>query len=122
MPAIIPMIGDAHKGTNPAQGVIVASPAILPVKTPTSFGLRLLIHSITNQVTRAKEAAISVLRKAVAVTESTFNSLPALKPYQPNQRSPLPIATRGILLGVEFLSTLAPTKNTEARAAKPANV
>jgi hypothetical protein len=30
-------------------------------------------------------------------------------PYQPNQRSPEPMATSGMLLGVEFLSVLAPT-------------
>ena len=34
----------------------------------------------TSQVTAANDAAMSVLRKATAVTESTWSSLPALKP------------------------------------------
>ena len=42
---------------------------------------------------------MSVLRKATAVTESTFDSLPALKPYQPNQSRPVPRATSGMLCG-----------------------
>jgi len=55
------------------------------------------IHAMTNQVIAAKDAAVSVLRKANAVTWSTLSSLPALNPYQPNQSRPVPRATRGML-------------------------
>lgn len=48
----------------------------------------------------ANEAARSVFRNAMAVTESTRNSLSALKPYQPNQSNPVPSATSGMLCGV----------------------
>ena len=106
---MIPIMGEAHNGTNPAHGVIVAKPAIEPVNNPTNFGLRSRIHSMTTHDMVANEAAISVFRKAVEVMKSTETSLPALKPYQPNQSRPLPIATRGMLLGVEFFSTRAPT-------------
>src|SRR5206468_2027346 len=109
MPATVPMIGDAQRGTNPAQGVIVARPAMEPVSKPINFGLCSRDHSTNNHAMVAKEAAMSVLRKASAVTLSTAISLPALNPYQPNHSRPLPIATNGTLLGVEFLSTRAPT-------------
>ena len=108
MPATVPMMGDAQRGTNPAHGVIVASPAMDPVSNPTNFGLCSRDHSTNNHAIVAKEAAISVLRKASEVTLSTATSLPALNPYQPNQSRPLPIATSGMLLGVEFLSVRAP--------------
>ena len=68
----------------------------------------------------AKEAARSVFRKATAVTESTRNSLPALKPYQPNHRSPVPRATSGILCGPGSATRRLPTYSTEASAAIPA--
>ena len=42
---------------------------------------------------------MSVLRNAGAVTASTRNSLPALKPYQPNHSRPVPSATSGMLCG-----------------------
>ena len=51
-------------------------------------------------VTPANEAAMSVFRKAEAVTASTASSDPALKPYQPNQSSPVPSAIRGMLWGL----------------------
>ena len=52
-----------------------------------------------SQAIAANEAARSVFRNATAVTESTRNSLPALKPYQPNQSRPVPSATSGMLCG-----------------------
>src|SRR5438445_4117511 len=108
MPATVPMMGDAQSGTNPAQGVIVASPAMEPVSNPINLGLCSRDHSTNNHAIVAKEAAMSVFRNARAVTLSTAISLPALNPYQPNHSRPLPIATSGMLLGVEFLSTRAP--------------
>ena len=83
--------------TYPAAGVMAARPAIEPVRSPTNFGFFSNIHASTSHVIAANDAATSVLRNAFDVTGSTFNSLPALKPYQPNQRRPVPRATSGIL-------------------------
>src|SRR5579863_3509259 len=77
---------------------------------------------MTSQVTPAKEAAISVLRKAEAVTASTRSSDPALKPYQPNHRRPVPRAINGTLCGLLTITLRRPTKNTDASAAKPAEL
>jgi hypothetical protein len=105
----VPITAAAQSGTNPAQGVIVANPAMEPVSKPTNFGFLSLDHSIITQATVANEAATSLFKKAMAVIPSTVALLPALKPYQPNHKSPLPMATSGMLFGVEFLSALAPT-------------
>ncbi len=70
-------------------------------------------------VTAAKEAATSVLMNATAVTDSTRNSLPALKPYHPNQSSPVPSPTRGTLWGPASILDPAAGRHrgSEARAA-----
>src|SRR6266704_2233842 len=63
---------------------MVARPATAPVNRPTKVG-RFSNHQPTAiQVMAANDAATSVLRNATAVTPSTRNSLPALKPYQRN--------------------------------------
>ena len=85
--------------TKPAAGVIVARPATVPVSNPTNFGLEELIQSRQSQVHPATAAARSVFKKATAVTESTRNSEPALKPNHPNHSSPVPSATIGTLWG-----------------------
>src|SRR5580765_169656 len=95
--------------TKPAAGVIVASPATDPVRSPRNFGLAPDIHSTRNHAKPANEAAMSVLRNAVAVTASTRNSLPALKPYQPNHNSPVPSATSGMLCGTLPCTLRRPT-------------
>src|ERR1017187_3714159 len=83
--------------TYPAAGVTVANPATAPVSKPRNLGFFSLTHATNIQATAANEAAKSVLRNAVAVTESTRISLPALKPYHPNHRRPVPRATSGVL-------------------------
>ena len=57
----------------------------------------------------ANDAERSVFRNATAVTESTRNSLPALKPYQPNQSRPVPRATSGMLWGPRSATLRLPT-------------
>src|SRR5207237_10319418 len=106
--------------TYPAAGVIVSRPATAPVSKPRNFGLLVVIQSMQSHAMAAKLAARSVLRNATAVTESTRNSLPALKPYQPNQRRPVPSATNGIEWGPASATFLLPTYNTDANAAIPA--
>src|SRR6478672_1497183 len=103
------MIGAVVGETYPAAGVIVASPATAPVSRPTKVGRLSSDHPTTSQVIAANEAATSVLRNASAVTESTRNSLPALKPYQPNQSKPVPRATSGIECGPESATLRLPT-------------
>src|SRR5229473_5046005 len=103
--------------TKPAAGVIVARPATAPVSKPRNLGFFVVIQSMQSHATAAKLAARSVFRKATAVTESTRNSLPALKPYQPNQSMPVPSATSGIECGPESAILRLPTYKTEASAA-----
>src|ERR1017187_9540309 len=99
----------AGRDTNPAAGVIVASPATAPVRRPTNFGFLCMLHSITSQVMAAKEAATSVFKKAKPVTAFTSKALPALNPYQPNHNNPVPMAISGILFGGDCTSLLFPT-------------
>src|ERR1041384_841730 len=102
----MPMSTADCSDTYPAAGVIVASPATAPVSNPTNFGLFCKLHSMTIHVIAAKEAATSVFKKARPVTAFTSKALPALKPYHPNQRSPVPIAINGMLFGGDSLSLL----------------
>jgi len=110
----------ALKYPPPAAGVIVASPATAPVRRPRNLGLRVVIQSIASHAMPAKLAARSVFTNATAVTLSTRNSLPALKPYHPNQSSPVPRATRGIECGPRSTILRRPTYSTDASAAMPA--
>src|SRR6267154_5906548 len=105
--------------TKPAAGVIVARPATAPVNKPRNFGFFVVIQSMQSHAIAAKLAARSVFRKATAVTESTRNSLPALNPYQPNHRRPVPSATSGIECGPASATLRLPTYSTEANAAMP---
>src|SRR5258706_12588388 len=105
--------------TYPAAGVMVARPATAPVRSPRNFGFLEINHSTAIQVTAANDAAMSVFRNALAVTASTRNSLPALNPYQPNQRGPVPRATRGMRWDPRSWTLRFPTYKTDARAAIP---
>jgi hypothetical protein len=69
---------------------------------PTSEGLPLRSHSIATQTVRAVEAVISELTAAMAALPVDARAEPPLKPNQPNQRSAVPSATKGILCGEKF--------------------
>ena len=99
---------------------MVASPATAPVSRPRNFGFFDVIQSIASHAMPPKLAARSVFTNATAVTESTRNSLPALNPYQPNQRSPVPSATSGMECGPLSATFRRPTYSTDASAAMPA--
>src|ERR1035437_6780029 len=105
----MPITTAALSETNPAAGVMVASPATAPVSNPTNFGFFINDHSIINQVTAANEAATSVLINACPVIAFTSSALPELNPYQPNQSKPVPIAMSGTLFGGDALSLRFPT-------------
>src|SRR5436190_17180417 len=107
------MITAVTGDTYPAAGVIVARPATAPVRRPRNFGRPVSRQSIASQTIAANDAATSVLRNATAVTESTRNSLPALKPYQPNHRRPVPRATRGMLWAIVSGPRPRPTKRND---------
>src|SRR5947208_6136660 len=109
MPATMPMIAAPAGETYPAAGVIVANPATEPVSNPRNFGFAPENHSTRNHDIPANDAARSVLRNALADTPSTRNSLPALKPYQPNHSSPVPSATSGMLCGPLSTTRRRPT-------------
>ena len=68
-----------------------------------------VLESLASQVMAANEAATSVFIKAWPVMASTSSSLPALKPYQPNQSNPVPMAISGMLFGGDSLSRRLPT-------------
>mmetsp|Transcript_12939 Transcript_12939/g.42810 ORF Transcript_12939/g.42810 Transcript_12939/m.42810 type:complete len:269 (+) Transcript_12939:634-1440(+) len=91
--------------TNPAAGVIVASPAMAPTQAPTRVGLPLCTHSMTIHANSAHDALISVLIAAYAATPSAASALPALNPNHPNQSIPVPSATNGMLCGSVSSST-----------------
>src|SRR5215472_1331687 len=79
--------------TLPAAGVIVASPAIVPVTAPTELGLPNDIHSIaihTRVAVAADKCVVSIAMPASALEAS---ALPALKPNQPTHKSEAPTIT-----------------------------
>src|ERR1035437_6485116 len=92
-----PITSAPVRSTKPAAGVMATSPATAPVDIPTSVDLRSIIQSIIAQVIAAVAAAIGVTRNALTERQSAAKALPALKPYQPNQRKAAPITTNGIL-------------------------
>src|SRR4030042_791412 len=122
MEATIP-IGIAARGViYPAAGVTVASPAIAPVTVPRIVGRR-YIQLIIIQVKAAAAAAVLVVTKALAARPPEGRALPALKPNQPNQSSPAPRTTMGILLGSIMSrgnTRRRPSRRTSASAEIPA--
>ena len=77
---------------------MATSPTTAPVTVPSSVGRR-CIQLIIIQVKAAAAAAVLVATKALEARPPEVRALPALKPNQPNQSSPAPRATKGILLG-----------------------
>src|SRR5262245_5350239 len=88
-----------NRDTYPATGVMVASPAIVPVATPSAVGFPRWAHSISIHTTVAVEAAMWVATKAPIAWAFAPKELPALNPNQPNQSRPAPSIVRGRLWG-----------------------
>mmetsp|Transcript_7638 Transcript_7638/g.30652 ORF Transcript_7638/g.30652 Transcript_7638/m.30652 type:complete len:211 (+) Transcript_7638:603-1235(+) len=119
------MVSAAHGLTYAAHGVMVAKPAIAPTQAPTRVGLPSIFHSSMSQKKRAAEAEISEFIAASAACSFAARAEPPLKPNQPNQRRPVPRATKGMLCGL--VSTSSPSSfrrlgsaTTVAKAEKPA--
>ena len=79
--------------TNPEAGVIVASPAIVPVTKPIRLGFPCLIHSIIIQVKEATAADICVTVIAIPAPPLAPSALPPLNPNQPTHSIDAPIIT-----------------------------
>src|SRR6476620_10151910 len=85
--------------TNPAAGVMVANPATIPDATPNTLGCPLRYHSVAPQLRAAAAAEKWVAAKARVANSLEPRALPALKPNQPTQRSPVPTRLRTTLWG-----------------------
>ncbi len=89
----------AHGATKPAAGVMTTRPATRPVAAPTNVGLPTRKRSTASHDSSAAALAATVFSIARAATPSAANSLPALKPNQPNHSSVAPSTTKGTLWG-----------------------
>jgi len=87
------MISAPTGPTEPAAGVIVARPAIVPVAMPTRVGFLKLTHSMSIQTKAAVAADVWVTIKARAALASAATADPALKPNQPTQSMAAPRKT-----------------------------
>src|SRR2546426_12007848 len=94
-----PMASAAGAVTYPAAGVIPTSPTTAPLAAPTAVIFPVRNESSTAHVSTAAAAAEFVLTNASAAIPFAASAEPALKPNQPNQRSPAPIRTSGTLCG-----------------------
>src|SRR5690242_13104885 len=88
--ASTPMIIALLALTKPAHGVITTRPPTIPEQKPSTVGLPRVIHSIAGQTPPAIAAASVVDTNALAEMPSAATALPALKPYQPTHRMPVP--------------------------------
>src|SRR6058998_2190604 len=93
------MIRDEIGPTKPEAGVIATSPATAPDAAPSTVGLPRLIHSVNIQPSAAAAAPVLVAVNALTARPFASSALPALKPNQPNHRSPAPITVIGRLCG-----------------------
>src|SRR5450759_1948518 len=85
--------------TKPQAGVMTTRPATAPEQKPRTLGLPRVIHSANGQTKDATAVAIVVVMKAFAATPSAATAEPALKPYQPTQSMPVPMAQSTMLCG-----------------------
>src|SRR5271157_101761 len=95
--------------TNPQAGVMATSPATAPVAAPKTVGLPPTIHSIMGHVNAAAAVAVLVAINALVASSFAASALPALKPNQPNQRSPAPSTAKGMLWGLYVIPLSIPT-------------
>src|SRR4030042_2297856 len=96
--AIAPIAIPARGVTKPAAGVIATNPTTAPVTVPRTVG-RLCIQLTIIHVKAAAAAAMLVATKALEASPPDVKALPALKPNHPNQSSPAPSTTMGMVLG-----------------------
>src|SRR5499426_2804903 len=85
--------------TKPAAGVTATRPTTIAVAAPTAVGLPERIASRIVQTTSVPAGASIVVTNARPAIGLAANALPALKPNQPNHRTPAPSSTNGTLCG-----------------------
>src|SRR5215510_15100528 len=91
MPAAKPITAAAHGATKPAAGVIPTRPATRPEATPSAVGFLRCAHSTATQARAPAAAPTWVFTSASDASPPEVSALPALKPNQPNQRTPAPV-------------------------------
>src|SRR6186713_792565 len=84
---------------NPAAGVMATSPTTIAVAQPTAVGLPERNMSRNVQTTSVAAGASIVVTNARPAIGLAASALPALKPNHPNQSSPAPSKTVGMLCG-----------------------
>src|SRR2546430_17132710 len=93
------MMIDGIGPTYPEAGVMATRPQTAPTEIPTADGFPFRIQSISIQLTAAAAAARFVTTSAFTARVFSANSLPALKPNQPNLNPDAPSITQGKLFG-----------------------
>src|ERR1043166_5388039 len=88
--------------TKPHAGVITTRPATAPEQKPRMLGLPLWMYSAMGHTKEATAVARVVGVKAFAAIPSAATAEPALKPYQPTQSMPVPMAQSTIEWGAMF--------------------
>src|SRR5208337_1577456 len=77
--------------TKPAAGVMAASPAMAPDAAPSNVTLPKRTYSMSIYISKAVAAEVFVTINAEVASCPAARADPALKPNQPNQRSPAPM-------------------------------
>src|SRR5438270_10951578 len=98
-PAMKPIqIGDVPP-TKPEHGVMATRPATAPDAAPSVVALPSLMRSTRSQPSMAAAAARWVFMKACTAVRLAARAEPALYPYHPNHKLPMPRSGYGRLRG-----------------------
>ncbi len=123
MPAVVPMMSAPAGPTKPDAGVMVPSPATMPVTMPRTLGLPWRTHSVNIQPSEPVAAPICVTSMAMPASPLEASALPALKPNQPTHSIQAPVTVTGKLCGGMAVSgkpLRLPSTSAATRAATPA--
>ena len=100
---------------------MATSPTTIPFTAPRNVGFfagpRYISHK--TQVSRAAAVAIFVFMTAAAASALAKYGSPPLKPFQPSQTIPAPMATKGRLCGKAFSRSRFKRGPTIAAATNP---
>ncbi len=122
-PARRPMTSAPPGPTKPEAGVMVPSPATIPVAAPRTLGLPNRHHSMADQAMTPAAAEMWVATRAMAALPSAARALPALKPNHPTHSIPAPPTVMVRLwgmMGVLGKPSRGPITSAATSAATPA--
>src|SRR6187397_377912 len=122
-PAMSPMATAPNGPTKPDAGVMVPSPATMPVTTPNVDGLPYFFHSTNIHDSAPADAPMCVVSMAMPADPFAASALPALNPNQPTHNMPAPATASGRLCGVIAVCgnpRRVPSTNAHTSAATPA--